>query len=221
VGNNPIVRIDPDGRDWYEDPEGKMIYREGSKDIEGYTNRGATYSRENEDGTYTNYYQNFAVTADTQFDAKEFVLTDKNIAGMLLSRNSLFSESGKKDLFNSMIEQGQKSFLENSARLGLNLIEGGGDALAVIGYSTGAIPLIVFGNTVSGFGSMGNAAFDVSDGNYDSAAARAFFTVIPGYGEHKVLKNAKWSEKEQIIISAWLKGVAKTLSFGAFNKKDD
>jgi RHS repeat-associated protein len=26
VGNNPIVRIDPDGRDWYEDKEGSILF---------------------------------------------------------------------------------------------------------------------------------------------------------------------------------------------------
>lgn len=143
------------------------------------------------------------------------------MAGALLRRNSSFSEAGKQDLFNSIIEQGRKSFLENSAKLGFELMEVGGDALSVVGYSTGGIPLVVIGNTVSGAGSLGNAVFDVSEGNLNSAIARTLFTVVPGYGEHKIFRNAKWSEGEQIIVNAWLQGVAKSLGFGAVNKNDD
>ena len=45
VGNNPIVNIDPDGRDWYKNLEtGKVHWEEGSSEIEGYKNIGAKYT---------------------------------------------------------------------------------------------------------------------------------------------------------------------------------
>jgi len=60
VGNNPIIRIDPDGRDWYEDKEGNVMWRKGSKEIEGYSNMGESYTY-NGNGFSIAYNQNQAV----------------------------------------------------------------------------------------------------------------------------------------------------------------
>jgi RHS repeat-associated protein len=46
AGNNPIINIDPDGRDWYQhDENGAVKWSEGSNAMEGYTNIGTTYTQ--------------------------------------------------------------------------------------------------------------------------------------------------------------------------------
>jgi RHS repeat-associated protein len=213
VGNNPIIRIDPDGRDWYEDKDGNLIWRKGSKDIEGYTNKGDTCSKENEDGTYTNYYQNFGITAETEFDAKEFIISNKEIAGLLLKRNSSFCEEGKSDLFKSLIRNSQKSFLDNSAKVGAEVLEKGGEAVSYLGYATAplgvGLPLIAGGNLISTIGTLGKAGFDIYDGDYENAGARIVLAGLSSMGGRAIAGHAKWAEREKTIVLGWLQGFLK------------
>jgi len=62
VENNPIMRIDPDGRDWYTSTDGSAtMWKEGNEDIEGYSNIGATYTQDLGDGVSITYNQMEAV----------------------------------------------------------------------------------------------------------------------------------------------------------------
>jgi hypothetical protein len=70
TGNNPIIMIDPTGMDWYEatDKDGNVtsaFWREGSDDIEGYTNKGANYTQTIGSTSYT--YTQIEVTSITDF----------------------------------------------------------------------------------------------------------------------------------------------------------
>ena len=59
VANNPILRIDPDGRDWYRhDETGAVKWREGSNTIDGYSNIGANYTQDIGGGVSISYSQN-------------------------------------------------------------------------------------------------------------------------------------------------------------------
>ena len=66
AANNPIIMIDPDGRDWYQavDDEGNAVqggavmWREGSDAIDGYSNIGASYTMDLGDGVSMTYNQN-------------------------------------------------------------------------------------------------------------------------------------------------------------------
>jgi hypothetical protein len=72
VENNPIIRIDPDGRDWYEfvDPETNqrsVFWKEGNVatatfDGVEYRNIGANFTRDYGDGVSITYNQNTAVS---------------------------------------------------------------------------------------------------------------------------------------------------------------
>ncbi len=54
MGNNPIINIDPTGMDWYTSTDGtSKKWKEGSDDIDGYTNNGANYTQ-----GFTSYDQN-------------------------------------------------------------------------------------------------------------------------------------------------------------------
>ncbi|TVQ50426.1 MAG: hypothetical protein EA362_02495 [Saprospirales bacterium] len=58
VGNNPIILVDPDGRDWYRSHDtGREIWYEGSVTREGYDHIGANFLYEG-DQDYLLYAQN-------------------------------------------------------------------------------------------------------------------------------------------------------------------
>ncbi len=66
VGNNPINLIDPNGMDWYTTEDGSAtMWKEGSDDIEGYTNIGANYTHDMGDGLSITYTQNEASSLTT------------------------------------------------------------------------------------------------------------------------------------------------------------
>jgi len=63
VGNNPIILIDPDGRDWYRSHEtGQSVWYEGSGTREGYDHIGANFLYEG-DQDYLLYAQNELIRA--------------------------------------------------------------------------------------------------------------------------------------------------------------
>ena len=76
VGANPIKRIDPDGMDWYESTgkDGGVMWKEGSKDIDGYKNKGATHTMNIGGGASITYNQNVAASlTETVLTADQFV----------------------------------------------------------------------------------------------------------------------------------------------------
>ncbi|MCK9449980.1 MAG: RHS repeat-associated core domain-containing protein [Bacteroidales bacterium] len=70
ASNNPIIMIDPNGKDWYQavDDEGNIVqggavmWIEGSDDIDGYSNIGASYTMDLGDGVSMTYNQNTPVS---------------------------------------------------------------------------------------------------------------------------------------------------------------
>ena len=129
VANNPILLTDPTGMDWYsyqeeyEDEEGKKQQRtqymyysgrmsEKQMDKGGYTYIGETISFANEDGSFSNYYQNIGFRSDRVFDAKEYIL-DNNLVGNYINRKSKLDEYAKSDLFQASIHRGQEEFLSS------------------------------------------------------------------------------------------------------------
>ena len=55
---DPMNRIDPDGMDWYQNANGDLYWKEGNKEIDGYTNIGAFVSIRFGEDNYLNFYQN-------------------------------------------------------------------------------------------------------------------------------------------------------------------
>ncbi len=60
AANNPIIMIDPDGRDWYKSTgeDNAIMWRKGSEDVEGYKNFGANYTENIGYGISITYTQN-------------------------------------------------------------------------------------------------------------------------------------------------------------------
>jgi hypothetical protein len=111
VENNPISRIDPDGRDWYEDKDGNLMWRRSQDgtytDDDGneWTNVGtsaifyhgntATYfgQNEDEDGNLSLYSQRFSFddqgNATEEFDKSSQQIAAKNMQSSQWSRDGL------------------------------------------------------------------------------------------------------------------------------------
>jgi RHS repeat-associated protein len=103
---NPVILVDPDGRDWFvgsethtwRDSKAKQIEIDGVK----YKNIGANYSQKNKDGTFTNFFQNVGFKSNTKFNAKDHIISSGQ-TGKYASKSSKLSEDGKKDLFISSV----------------------------------------------------------------------------------------------------------------------
>ncbi len=111
VENNPISRIDPDGRDWYEDKDGNLMWRrsrdETYTDDDGnewnnvgtsaifYHGNTATYFEQNEDkdGNLSLYSQRFSFddqgNATEEFDKSSQQIAAKNMQSSQWSRDGL------------------------------------------------------------------------------------------------------------------------------------
>mgnify|MGYP001187266222 CR=1 FL=1 len=76
--NNPVIFVDPDGRDWYESEDKKTIeYLHGvTGQREGYTHLGATLGEEYEKNIRNGDYSTVFITAN--FTEKEFVTQKPN-----------------------------------------------------------------------------------------------------------------------------------------------
>jgi RHS repeat-associated protein len=63
AANNPIIVTDPTGMDWYTSTDGSAtMWKDGSADIDGYTNIGANYTQDIGGGTSVTYTQNEATS---------------------------------------------------------------------------------------------------------------------------------------------------------------
>lgn len=65
VANNPMILVDPDGRDWYQDKSGNTMWQKGSAEVKGYKNIGANYTHSIKDGVSIFYTQNEATSMTT------------------------------------------------------------------------------------------------------------------------------------------------------------
>ena len=81
VGGNPISRIDILGLDWFHNDSLGYQWFDSSKkthtDADGneYTNKGHTYSYQDEDGLWHNYYQNFGLVTENKIEDMQSFLT--------------------------------------------------------------------------------------------------------------------------------------------------
>ena len=201
--NNPVVRVDPTGMmdDWYKSEDGKtVIWKEGHAstivDANGkkYRNIGETYSKKNEDGTYTNYYQNIGLKSIQKFNAKDYILNN-GLVGKFISKKSTLSETAKTELFQASIHKGQNAFLRGSIEYTADLCNNLGMALSGAGTVATAVPggqsvagiLIGSGNAISKIGTIINLSLNILDGNYGQAVVNVTSFAV-GKGSDKLWK---------------------------------
>ena len=118
-GNNPLVRIDPDGRsfDWYQSDYGSVRWFRSSRKrlffhSEWWTRLGAEYSLELGDGRFLNFYQNVPVSlTDSRESALLGILNNDGFKGFLLSNASPLDEEYRHDIVRRSIHHAQNEFL--------------------------------------------------------------------------------------------------------------
>ncbi len=103
---NPVMLVDPDGRDWFEGNETHTWRDSKAKQIEingvKFNNIGANYSQDNKDGTFTNFYQNIGFKSNRKFNAQDHIISSGQ-TGRFASKNIKLSEDGKNDLFKASV----------------------------------------------------------------------------------------------------------------------
>jgi RHS repeat-associated protein len=88
AANNPIIMLDPDGRDWYQSTgkEGAVMWQKGSADVEGFKNIGANYTQNIGEGISITFTQNEATSMT------ESVLSPNDFKTQMSGK---FDENGK------------------------------------------------------------------------------------------------------------------------------
>ncbi|MGM0580945.1 MAG: RHS repeat-associated core domain-containing protein [Bacteroidota bacterium] len=156
MGNNPMMRLDPDGGfDWYRNKEIKnLMWREGSAEIEGYENLGATFSGFSASGTFFQGFED----------------------GSYVEILNTIEVVGTKNPVTEKIYNGQRKFLSGSFQLGMDLAANGatytGYGLAFIpGAQPAAAAFIAAGNTISTINSGITAAKYYKNGEWGKGTA--------------------------------------------------
>ena len=120
-GNNPLVRIDPDGRsfDWYQSDYGGVRWFRSSRErlffhSEWWTRLGAEYSLELGDGRFLNFYQNVPVSLTASRESALLgILNNDGFKGFLLSNASPLDEEYRHDIVRRSIHHAQNEFLDH------------------------------------------------------------------------------------------------------------
>ena len=151
-GNNPLVRIDPDGRsfDRYQSDYGSVRWFRSSRErlffhSEWWTRLGAEYSLELGDGRFFNFYQNVPVSlTDSRASALLGILNNDGFKGFLLSNASPLDEEYRHDIVRRSIHHAQNEFLAHP------LVRGTFDVLTFVGMG-GVESLFSLSSSLCGF----------------------------------------------------------------------
>ena len=138
--NNPINIIDPNGCDWYQSTNNgdEYIWREGHKDIDGYTRLGSSMSFQIGEDSYLNFYQNAGIKANKATNAFELIASSGKLQNQFLGKKSPLSEESKSELFNGLNSRA----VDGIARpIGEMMVEYGAGALVggILGKTVGYI----------------------------------------------------------------------------------
>ncbi len=179
--NNPIGKEDPTGMmdDWYQSKDGDVKWAEGHAstivDVNGkrYRNIGETYSKQNADGSFSNYYQNIVFTSRQKFNAKEYILKN-GLVGKYISNDSPLSKSSKTELLQASIYNAQNSFIRQTVEGTADICNKLGTAFSGTGIVAMAVPggqvvggsMVVIGSKLSSIGALIDGLVNFADGNY-------------------------------------------------------
>ena len=129
VANNPINLIDPNGMDWYTSTDGSAtMWKEGSDDIDGYTNNGANYTQDIGGGASITYTQNEATSMTfTGIDENNFVAqgtgTGCKIASNQMLANEGVNSNGERSNVVNADAKGVATTANASATRGINAVD--------------------------------------------------------------------------------------------------
>jgi len=211
-GNNPILFIDDNGMDWYsytdDDGNDHYKYQDGSDEIKGYTNIGASVNIQLGEDYYYSAFQNYGVTSlDGPVDVQQKILGSASLQDKLLSEGSGFSAQGQKQIMTALIHKGQTDFLKNSAALSGEVLNQTGTGVTLVGYGAAlvgaepvAVGLIGLGKGMSTIGGGIQSAMDISNGNYTNAAI-GIGTSALGTGIGRKISASNLRDADKLILN--------------------
>ena len=164
------------------------------------------YSKQNKDGTYTNYYQNVGFISNQIFNAKEYILKN-DLVGMYISNDSPLSTSSKTELLQASIYQAQNTFIRQTVEGTANICNGLGTALSGAGMVTMAVPggqvaggaMIVAGEKLSTIGAGIDFFVNLAGGNYMQAIANGTSYFV-GKGTDKLWNSLNLTSNQSKIL---------------------
>ncbi len=214
---NPVVLVDPDGNDWYQDEEtGNKTWREGNKDqivINGktYNNIGTSTSFQYEKDNCVNYYQDVPVTlTKTPEDAEKLVLNNPKLLGQFLGKDSPLSNISKSELMTSVIHNGQANFLKGGADFTAAAFNNFGNGATYVGTGLMLVPgaqplggaLIGIGNTSSAIGTTIDISLNAIDGEWGKLINNSVSLILSNKLS-RGLKNANLTKSQSDFLNGF------------------
>ncbi|MFW5707728.1 MAG: RHS repeat-associated core domain-containing protein, partial [Bacteroidota bacterium] len=207
VGNNPIVRIDPDGRDWYEDKEGNLHWHaELTKD-----NYNDFFIDHNIEGSYL---------GEIGFSVDEEGLSilhnaDGTETAGFWQLNEVVVEAEMTDhqrtMNNPLVQanhEGQSEFLRGAADVTAHSLSMTGDLMTYTGTGLMLFPgaqmvgggLIATGNSFSTAGTVISMGLNANDGEWGQLITNGV-TLGRSYGMRDGINRLKkWNEAQKVFL---------------------
>jgi predicted molibdopterin-dependent oxidoreductase YjgC len=201
VGNNPIVRIDPDGRDWYEDKEGNLHWhRDLTKD-----NYEDFFEEHNIEGSYL---------GEIGFSINEEGLSvihnaDGNETAGLWQLNEVVVEAEMTDhqrIMNNPVVQAMHEGHGQFIGITGQLVETSGNTITQASILSGFAPGVAIGYGISTVGSLLTATNEYSKGN---TAAGNYLLISTGIGRATgglINRLVPQGGRDLLITQGWLEG---------------
>jgi RHS repeat-associated protein len=202
VGNNPIVRIDPDGRDWYEDKEGKMIF-----DPKLSKDNHETYMQEN--GIEGKYWGSTGFSINEESGLSIAYYSDGTSREGLWQLSEVVVEAEMTDhqrIMSNPLVQGIHHMHGQFIDISGQLIETSGNTISQLSYITGFYPGVLFGSGISTIGLAISAISAYSQGE-NAAGNYAVVAIVLDRVTHGLINKAvPVSGKDRFITRAWYDG---------------
>jgi len=210
VENNPIIRIDPDGRDWYEDKEGNLVWH---TDLT-YDNRETFFADNNIEGTYLG--EMGWSTNEEGFSILHGVDGSERAGYRGLNEVVITAEMGDhaRTMSNPLVKANhsyQNSFLAGAAELTIEIAGTTGTVLKGAGYICAATgvgaplgaQLIGAGSAFSSTASVLKTGLYLSQGRTDAALYTAISGTISHFGT-RAIRSSSFSIPDKVILNFWL-----------------
>ncbi|MBW6480547.1 MAG: hypothetical protein K0B37_14055 [Bacteroidales bacterium] len=211
VGNNPIVRIDPDGRDWYEDKEGNILFDQNlSKD------NHETYMQEN--GIEGKYWGTTGFSINEESGLSIAYFSDGTSKEGLWQLNEVVVEAEMGESARTRmnaeslgIYDAQNTFLRGSLEVSIDVIGASGELLKGAGYLVSAsgvgsgigLGLLTLGGALTTTAGVGRAGLLFTEGNYNGAYYEIGSSAVGYYGSFKIGKSLN-PEGVKAILNFWI-----------------
>jgi hypothetical protein len=201
VGNNPIVRIDPDGRDWYEDKEGNLHWHtELTKD-----NYDDFFTEHNIEGSYLG---EIGLSVNDEGLSVLHNSDGTETAG-LWQLNEVVVEAEMTDHQRIMNNPVVQAIHEgNSQFIGITgqLVETYGNTITQASIISGFAPGVVIGNAMSTVGSLLIATNEYSKGNTAAGNYSLISTGISRATGGLTNRLVPQGGRDLLITQGWLEG---------------